>query len=63
MICALAISEGILPPTIKTKEPMHDAEGMDFVLDLARSYQIEKAISTSFAFGGNTAVIAIGRYN
>lgn len=63
LTCALAISEGILPPTIKTKEPMHDAEGMDFVLDLARSYQIEKAISTSFAFGGNTAVIAIGRYN
>lgn len=57
----LAIRDNIVPPTInyKTKDPDCD---LDYVPNEARKERIDLAISNSSAFGGNNAVIALGRY-
>jgi nodulation protein E len=56
----LALSTGVLPPTINFTEadPLCD---LDVLPNLAREADIEYAISNSFAFGGLNAVLAFRR--
>jgi 3-oxoacyl-[acyl-carrier-protein] synthase II len=58
---ALAISEGKLPPTIHyaTPDPACD---LDYVPNEARSVEVDLALSNSFGFGGQNAVLALRRY-
>lgn len=62
MVCALAIENNFLPPTINTINPITDYNNYDFSLGTTREYKINAAISNSFAFAGNTASICVGRY-
>jgi 3-oxoacyl-[acyl-carrier-protein] synthase II len=57
----LAISSGVLPPTIhyETQDPDCD---LDYVPNEARKADPELAISDSFGFGGQNAVIAVRKY-
>ena len=55
---ALALRDGILPPTanFNEKDPQCD---LDVIPNVARLAQVEYALSNSFAFGGLNAVLAL----
>jgi nodulation protein E len=55
---ALALRDGILPPTANYNEPDPDCD-LDVIPNQARAAQVEYALSNSFAFGGLNAVLAL----
>jgi nodulation protein E len=57
---ALALHHQTIPPTANFEEPDPDCD-LDYVPNTARNAPIEKAMSSSFAFGGLNAVLALGR--
>jgi len=58
--CILAIEKNILPPTINRK--IFDPEcDLDYITEGARKAYINVALSNSFGFGGNNAVLVIKR--
>ncbi len=58
--CALALSRGVIFPTIHLEEP-DPACDLDYVPGKARMEQAEAALSVSLGFGGHNAVIALRR--
>ena len=60
-ICALAITRGVVPPTInyETPDPICD---LDYVPNVARELTVDAALSNSFGFGGTNAALVITRY-
>jgi 3-oxoacyl-[acyl-carrier-protein] synthase II len=56
----LALSRGILPPTINLDEPDRACD-LDYVPRAARSRQVGAALSNSFGFGGTNAVLVLRR--
>lgn len=58
---ALALSRGLLPPTLNFTEPDPQC-GLDVVPNVARRAEVGAALSNSFAFGGLNAVLALRRY-
>lgn len=59
--CALAIKEGIVPPTINYENPDPQCD-LDFVPNQPRNARIDVAISNSFGFGSTNACITLKRY-
>lgn len=59
-ISALVVERGVIPPTIhyRTPDPACD---LDYVPNEARRADVRLAISNSFGFGGQNAVIAVRR--
>jgi 3-oxoacyl-[acyl-carrier-protein] synthase II len=57
-ITALAVRDGILPPTIHYEHPDPECD-LDYVPNSARAAKVALALSNSFGFGGQNAVIAI----
>jgi 3-oxoacyl-[acyl-carrier-protein] synthase II len=57
---ALAIKNGLLPPTIGYKEPDPECD-IDVVPNKARPADIRFALSNSFGFGGHNASILLGK--
>lgn len=55
--CALAIRDGIVPPTINLDNPDPDCD-LDYVPNVARERKIRLALNNSFGFGGHNASIA-----
>jgi 3-oxoacyl-[acyl-carrier-protein] synthase II len=55
--CALAITNGIVPPTIHYETPDPDCD-LDVVPNEARAMDVTLALSNSFGFGGQNACIA-----
>ncbi|HYX79874.1 MAG TPA: beta-ketoacyl-ACP synthase II [Actinomycetota bacterium] len=58
--CALAIAEGVVPPTIHYATPDPDCD-LDVVPNEARTVEVSLALSNSFGFGGHNAVVAFRR--
>jgi len=56
----LAISRGILPPTINYNTPDPECD-LDYIPNQAREVKITTAISNSFGFGGTNAVLVFRR--
>lgn len=56
----LAVRDGIIPPTINFTETDPKCD-LDFVVDGPRRTGARTAISNSFAFGGNNAVLVVRR--
>ena len=56
----LALEHGVLPPTINYSVPDPECD-LDFVPNEARPCQVDAAVSSSFAFGGLNAVLAVKR--
>ena len=54
------IETGIVPPTISYVEPDPECD-LDVVPNVAREVDVRVALSNSFAFGGNSTVVAFGR--
>jgi 3-oxoacyl-[acyl-carrier-protein] synthase II len=57
---ALALREGMLPPTINYEFPDPECD-LDYVPNTARKADIEYALSNSMGFGGHNAVLALKR--
>ncbi len=57
---ALALHHQTIPPTANFEEADPDCD-LDYVPNTARNAPIEKAMSSSFAFGGLNAVLVLGR--
>ena len=55
----LTIERGLVPPTIRYEHPDPDCD-LDVVPNVAREVRVRAALSTSFAFGGNSTVVAFG---
>lgn len=58
----LALESGVVPPTANFQEP-DPACDLDVVPNEAREAPIERALSSSFAFGGLNAVLAFARFS
>ena len=61
IICALALRDGIIPPTIGYKEPDEECD-LDYVTSGKREQLIEVALSNSLGFGGHNAVLCLKKY-
>lgn len=57
---AQALHDGILPPTINLSDPDPELD-LDYIPGEARAARVEVALSNSFAFGGQNAVLAFKR--
>lgn len=55
--CALAITNGVIPPTIHYETPDPDCD-LDVTPNVARELDVTLALSNSFGFGGQNASIA-----
>ena len=58
---ALTIKEGIIPPTINYETPDPECD-LDCVPNKAKRREVRVALNNSFAFGGNNACLALGKY-
>src|SRR5438552_7369112 len=55
-VCALAISEGRVPPTVNLNEPDADCD-LDYVPNVARELDVSVAMNNAYAFGGNNSSV------
>jgi 3-oxoacyl-[acyl-carrier-protein] synthase II len=55
-VCAMAIQEGIVPPTINLDEPDPQCD-LDYVPHKARECKVRVALNNSFGFGGHNATL------
>ncbi len=60
IVCALAIRDGRVPPTINLSNPDPDCD-LDYASDGARDLPVKLALTNSFGFGGHNVSLAIGR--
>ncbi|MDD0853966.1 beta-ketoacyl-ACP synthase II [Halobacteriovorax sp. GB3] len=61
IFCAMALHEGVLPPTINLDNP-DEACDLDYVSEGARKKQVEYALNNSFGFGSTNASLVLKRY-
>ena len=55
-VCALAVAEDRIPPTMNLEEP---EEELDFVSNAARELPVRLAMNNAYAFGGNNASVLL----
>ena len=58
---ALALHQGVLPPTINHTHPDPGCD-LDYVPNCARAMPVSTAVSTSFGFGGQNAALVMRRF-
>lgn len=58
--CALAITHGFIPPTINHLVPDPELD-IDCVPNIARDCEVNVVQNNAFAFGGNNAIVILGR--
>ena len=60
-VAALAVHNGMVPPTINYDHPDEDCD-LDYVPNEARTVDVRLALSNAFGFGGHNAVVAMRRF-
>jgi 3-oxoacyl-[acyl-carrier-protein] synthase II len=60
-VAALAVHHGVIPPTIHLATPDPECD-LDYVPGQAREAEVGLALSNSFGFGGQNAVVALRRH-
>lgn len=61
IICAKAIEDGIIPPTVGYKTPDPECD-LDYVTEGARKQELKAVISNSLGFGGHNASLCFKKY-
>jgi 3-oxoacyl-[acyl-carrier-protein] synthase II len=61
IVCALAVQDQIIPPTINYEHPDPECD-LDYVPNEARKTKVDVALSNSLGFGGHNATIILRRY-
>ena len=61
IICALALEDGVLPPTVGFQQPDEDCD-LDYVTEGARKADITYALSNSLGFGGHNATLCLKKF-
>ena len=59
--CALAIRDGVVPPTINYVTPDPDCD-LDYTPNAPREREVRAAVSNSSGFGGHNATLAVKRF-
>ena len=59
-LCAVALGQGLMPPTINLDDPDDDCD-LDYVPNIARQAELKVVLSNSFGFGGHNSVIVLTR--
>ncbi len=60
-ICALAIANNVVPPTINYDEPDPECD-LDYVPNTAREMKVDTCLNNSLGFGGHNATLIIKRH-
>jgi beta-ketoacyl-acyl-carrier-protein synthase II len=60
IMCALALRDGMLPPTINYRDPDPDCD-LDYVPNEAREAQVDVALSNAMGLGGHNGCVLLGR--
>ena len=60
IMCALALRDGVLPPTINYVEP-DPACDLDYVPNEARRATVDVALSNAMGLGGHNGCVLLGR--
>jgi len=60
--CALALSRGVIPPTINYTTPDPECD-LDYVPNTAREARVDHVITNSFGFGGTNACLVLSRHS
>ncbi len=61
-VCALAIRDGAVPPTINLHHPDPECD-LDFVPNTRRALPVRTALANAFGFGGQNCVVALTAYD
>ena len=61
MFCALAIRDGVVPPTINLDHPDPECD-LDYVPHRSRPHAVRVALSNSLGFGGHNATLIVRAY-
>jgi 3-oxoacyl-[acyl-carrier-protein] synthase II len=61
VVCALAIENQVIPPTINYENRDPDCD-LDYVPNTARKAKVETVLSNSFGFGSNNACLIFKKY-
>jgi 3-oxoacyl-[acyl-carrier-protein] synthase II len=61
VVCALAIANGVVPPTINYETP-DPACDLDYVPNTAREARVRVCLNNSFGFGGHNACLLMRRF-
>jgi 3-oxoacyl-[acyl-carrier-protein] synthase II len=59
--CALAIRDGVVPPTINLDHPDEECD-LDFTPHKAREKKVSVALNNSFGFGGHNATLVVKEF-
>jgi len=60
-MCALAIRDGVIPPTINLDNPDEECD-LDFTPHTAREKKVSVALNNSFGFGGHNATLVVKEF-
>ena len=60
VFCALALDEGVAPPTINLRDPDPECD-LDYVANESRPIKLRAAMSNSFGFGGANATLLFAK--
>ena len=60
-VCALAIRDGVIPPTINLDHPDEECD-LDFTAHTAREKKVSVALNNSFGFGGHNATLVVKEF-
>lgn len=60
-VCALAVSENYIPPTINYENPDESCD-LNYVPNVGIEQEVNYTLSNSLGFGGHNATIVIGKY-
>src|SRR5438094_7146857 len=59
--CALAIRDGVIPPTINLENPGEECD-LDYTPNVAREQKVRVALNNSFGFGGHNATLVAAAF-
>jgi 3-oxoacyl-[acyl-carrier-protein] synthase II len=61
-VCALALRDGVVPPTINLTDPDPECD-LDYVAEGAREMELDVVLSNSFGFGGANTTLVMRRFD